>query len=98
MRMLLESLEAGKAVPRHEPDEHEPSDLAQQTACGAPGFRSVDVAACDRKKVLWFHSSDITNMSRRAAYLPRSQGIFGQVMAHAGLKELVGSELRGAHA
>ena len=98
MGMLLESLEAGEVVPGNEPDQHEPSDLAQQTAGGAPGVRSVDVAACDRQEVFGFHPGDITNMSRRGAYLPRAQGVVGHVMAHLGLKELVGSESLGVYA
>src|SRR6516165_3398619 len=68
--MLLASIEAIQAVRGHEPDQHEPPNLAQHLACGAPSVRSVDVAVCDRQKVFGFDPGDIADMRGRAAYLP----------------------------
>jgi hypothetical protein len=66
LRMLLASIELVEAVHRHEPGQHEAPDLAQDIACGAPGVRSVDVAACNRQKVFRFDPGNVADMRRRA--------------------------------
>jgi hypothetical protein len=70
--MLLQSVEPVQAVHRHESDQHELPDLADEIAGGTPGIRAGDVAACDGQKVFGFDTCDITDMSRRAARLPGS--------------------------
>ena len=91
--MLLASVEAVEAVHRHDPDQHELPDLAQQIDWGAPGVCGVDVAAGDRQEILGFDTGDITNMRGRAAHLPGAQRILGQVVAHTGLEVQVGPQL-----
>src|SRR6516164_3271356 len=50
--VLLASVEAVQPVHRHESDQHELSDLAQEVPGAAPGVSTGDVAACDGQKVL----------------------------------------------
>src|SRR6202165_142150 len=96
--MLLASVEPVQAVHRHESDQHESPDLADEIAGGASGVRAGGVAACDRQKVFGVATCDIADMSGRAADLPGAQGVLGLVMAQTGLEEQVGSKLLGAHA
>ena len=94
---LLVAVEPVQVVHWHESDQHELPDLANEIPGGTSGIRAGDVAACDCQKVFGFDTADITDMSRRAARLPGSQGVLGQVVAQAGLQEQVGPESFGAH-
>ena len=60
--MLLASIEPIQAVHRHEPDQREVPDLADEVPGGPAGLWAGDVAPRDRQKVFRFDSGDIADM------------------------------------
>ena len=85
--VLLVSVEAVQPVHRHESDQHELSDLAEEVPRGAPGVGAGDIAACDGQEVFRFDTGDITDVRGRGTHLPGSQSVLGQEISQTGLEE-----------
>jgi hypothetical protein len=85
--MLLDSVELVQPVHRDESGQHEFSNLAEEAAGGTSGVRGGDVAACDGQKVFGLDTGNIADMRGRTAHFKRSEDVFGQVVAQAGLEE-----------
>jgi len=62
LRMLLSAVELVQAMHRHESDEGEVPQLADEVPDGASGVRAGDVAPCDGQKVLRFYPGDVTDV------------------------------------